>query len=184
MLFNESDFTPANNFCPHPEFYHCADDDSIEAEVGDFLYGLVRALQPEYCIETGTAWGETAERLGRALNANNHGRLITLETNVERFQFSKNRVLNLPVECLNISSLEYTPVETIGFAFFDSLLDLRLEEFNLYKPFFDDRTIFCFHDTAPHKADYLEDIGDDILKIRLHTPRGLTICQLKGEFNG
>ena len=70
--------------CPHPERWTSTDDDSTEIEVSDLAWGLVRATQPSLCVETGAAWGQTAERIGWALAANGHGHLYTLEPDRRR----------------------------------------------------------------------------------------------------
>ncbi len=87
---------------------------------------FVVALQPELVIETGTAFGQTAEAIGHALAANGHGRLVTIETDSERVDFSRNRCGELPVTVLEMSSLDYTFDGPVDFAWFDSLIDLRI----------------------------------------------------------
>ena len=53
----------------------------VTDEVGDLLYALVRMTKPKVCIETGTHIGDSAERIGRALQANGTGYLLTCDVN-------------------------------------------------------------------------------------------------------
>lgn len=57
------------------------DDGGVEIEVGEFLYGLVRATKPERILELGTRFGISAAFLALGLEQNGSGRLTTLEIN-------------------------------------------------------------------------------------------------------
>jgi len=46
---------------------------------GLFLYGLVRWLRPEVCVEIGSFHGHTAGRIGRALQENGSGKLYCID---------------------------------------------------------------------------------------------------------
>jgi hypothetical protein len=61
---SEARFTPPRPDCPHPEWWTSTDDDSTECEVTALVAAFVVALQPELVIETGTAFGQTAEAIG------------------------------------------------------------------------------------------------------------------------
>ena len=112
----EDRFTPARPDCPYPQRWHSADSDSTELEVSHLVAAFVRALQPNLVVETGTAWGQTAELIGQALKANGQGRLITLEPDPARAEHSRNRCAGLPVEVLQQSSLDWAPDGPIDFA--------------------------------------------------------------------
>lgn len=178
-IYPEDTFTQSNNFCKNPQYWHSTDEDSTEIEVSELVAAFIRALQPEYVIETGTAFGQTTELIGKALIQNKHGRLISLEIDPQRVLFSKKRCTNLPVQILNISSLEFIPEEQIDFIWLDSLLQLRVKEFLKFFPFFTESTIIGFHDTAPHHIllNYLQEIKHLIKPIFLHTPRGVCFAQ-------
>jgi len=51
----------------------------ISFDDGRILYGLVRALKPEYVIETGVAAGVSTSFFGAALIENDRGRLFSIE---------------------------------------------------------------------------------------------------------
>ena len=76
---SEARFTPPRVECPHPERWTSEDIEATENEVIEGVYGLVRMLQPAYVVETGTHRGFMAASIGRALQANGHGRLDTVE---------------------------------------------------------------------------------------------------------
>ena len=56
------------------------DSDAITIEEGEFIYGLVRAIKPEVCVETGTHKGFSASCIVDALEANKKGHLYTCDT--------------------------------------------------------------------------------------------------------
>jgi predicted O-methyltransferase YrrM len=178
-MITEAKWTPVSEWCPNPEHWHAADWDSAETEVTELVAAFVRALQPDLVVETGTAWGQTAEAIGHALAANGHGRLVTFETDPERVIASRQRCTGLPVDVLEQESLSWTPDEPIGFAWFDSLLPLRLREFDRYLPAIAPGVVVGFHDTAPHHR-----IGDKIaahpklVTLNLRTPRGVIFGQV------
>lgn len=175
----ESRFTPPNDNCRNPQWWTAADAHSTEIEVTELVAAFVRALQPEYVVETGTCWGQTAEAIGRALAANGHGRLDSLEIDPDKVQHSRERCRGLPVTVMASSSLEFTPTQEIGFAFFDSLLHLRVPEFERYRPWLPKGAIVGFHDTAPHMGygHQIESLAG-VRAIRLRTPRGVTFCEV------
>ena len=74
MSVPESTFTKPHAECPHPEWWSADDDESAEVEVVELVGALVRVLQPEYVVETGTFVGRMAQGIGQALLLNGHGR--------------------------------------------------------------------------------------------------------------
>ena len=90
------------------------------------------------------------------------------------------RCAGLPVNVHHASSLDFEPADTIGFAWFDSLLDLRVREFNRYRPWMRPGTIVGFHDTAPHFGTYGAAIHGlpGVRAIELPTPRGVTFAEV------
>jgi hypothetical protein len=180
----ESRYTDPRPDCPHPERWHSDDWDSCETEISALLGALVGALRPDIVVETGSAFGQTSERIGTVLAAAGVGTLHAIEIDPERADITRKRCEGLPVVVEQMSSLSYMPPEGVGFAWFDSLPGLRVEEFRRYHPAFDEGAIVAFHDTAPHHgrqlwADILvlEDEGM-LLPIRLRTPRGVVIGEV------
>lgn len=182
---SEARFTAPRPDCPHPEWWHSTDDDSTELEVTGLVAAFVVALQPELVVETGTAWGQTAEAIGMALHHNRHGRLVTLEPDAERAEYSRARCEGLPVEVLETPSLDYTPDAPVDFAWFDSLTDLRHREFMHYLPHLSSLAVVGFHDTGPQHPvrRHLERlVANELLPepLWLPTPRGACFARVMG----
>jgi predicted O-methyltransferase YrrM len=180
----ESNWSEPAVDCAHPEWWHATDLDSTELEVTELVVGFIRALQPEFVVETGTAFGQTARAIGRALKKNGHGHLVTLEPDPVRVRQARAVTAGLPVEVVQLASLDYTPTAPIDFAWFDSLIELRVEEFRRFLPFMHKGTVVGFHDTAPRfglapQLAELEARGE-IRAMRLPTPRGVTFAQPAG----
>jgi hypothetical protein len=183
-LEDESRFTPATAICPHPHYWHSTDVDSTEVEVSELIAALVRALQPEVVVETGAAWGQTSRLIGQALQRNGHGTLYSLEIDEERADYTQRQCDGLPVVVERVSSMEYMPPAKVGFAFFDSFVSLRVDEFERYgrQPGYERNAFVAFHDTADHHGLWpgiaeLEEQGK-LLPIRLPTPRGVVIAEV------
>jgi hypothetical protein len=181
----ESRFTAARPDCAFPEHWTSTDSDSAELEVTELVVAFVRALQPDFVVETGTALGQTALRIGQALERNGHGRLVSLEIDPGRIARARRRVRGLPVDVIACSSVEYEPPELVDFAWLDSLPELRIAEFRRFWPKMHSGTIVGFHDTGPTHAlrpeiDVLE--AERLLApIHLSTPRGVTFAQALGR---
>lgn len=182
-MFPESVFTEPRLDCPHPEYWSSTDSDSTEVEVTELVGAFVRALQPELVVETGTAFGQTAEAIGRALKTNGHGRLVSFEVDPERVRLSRERCAGLPVEIREQSSLDWLPDGPVDFAWFDSLAHLRPEEFKRYHLWMHERTVVGFHDTGPQHPvrGLLDDMvasGDMPQPLYLPTPRGVCFVRV------
>lgn len=179
-VHSEAEWTQPSDRCPKPERWHATDPHSTEIEVSELVSGFVRALQPDYVVETGTCIGQTAYMIGLALQANGHGRCESLDVNVDFVNVARERCAGLPVSILAMSSLVFTPLEPIGFAWFDSFLELRIPEFERYRPFMRPGTVVGFHDTAPHFGDFGDAIDDlpGVRTIKLPTPRGVTFAEV------
>lgn len=117
----ESDhFTPTAEY-PHPEWWKARDGEASEEEVGDFLYGLVRLVQPECVVETGCYLGDTSLRIAQALKANGHGWLHTCDIDAERVQSVSQRLEHYPAT-VYVAPGEEVVTDTPGaqLAFIDS----------------------------------------------------------------
>ncbi len=176
----ESTFTRPTTACPHPEWWTSTDNQSTELEVSELVAAFVRALQPDYVVETGTCLGQTAQIIGLALQENGHGRLDTLELDPERAAFAAERCAGLPVTVHVQPSLDFTPAGPIGFAWLDSETHLRIPEFERLRPVIVPGSMVGFHDTAPHHGPWGRDV-EALPKtrcIRLPTPRGVTFVEV------
>lgn len=75
---------------------HVWDDMAVEAEVAEFLYGLMRMLKPEVVVESGTGRGYAAFALATALHDNGHGHLTTFEPSEQLAAEAAARLTGLP----------------------------------------------------------------------------------------
>jgi predicted O-methyltransferase YrrM len=181
---SEARFTRPRPECPSPEFWTSADEQATENEVLDGLYGLVRLLQPEYVVETGTHHGRASEQIGEALLKNGHGRLDTIELDPKNVEIARGRLSDLPVTCHVMDALTFVPAQPIDFAWIDSgPADQRTREFLRFYPHMHERTIVAFHDSGTHhrfiRLACLEAMRRGMLiPIFLPTPRGVALCQV------
>lgn len=182
MLRPESDFTRPRPDCPRPERWHATDAYATEVEVTALVAAMVTALQPDFVVETGTHIGNTAEAIGRALLANGHGRLVTLEVNAGLAAGACKRCEGLPVEVVCGHSLAWSPPQPIDFAWLDSDSLRRHEELRALLPWMHERTVIGVHDTGPQHPvrgllATLESEGL-ISPLYLPTPRGVCFTRV------
>lgn len=182
-LLPESTWTPPRGECPFPERWHSSDAYSTEDEVTWLVAAYVRALQPDFVIETGTCQGNTAVAIGETLLTNGQGELVTLEIDAALAASAEKRCAGLPVTVLSQSSLSWMPNRTIDFAFFDSDAHRRHDEFLRYLPWMTSRTVVGFHDTGPQHPvrNYLDKLTADGLLVSplyLPTPRGVCFARV------
>lgn len=180
----ESRYTPPRPDCPNPEYWHSSDADSTEVEVTALVAAMVTALQPDHVVETGAAWGQTAEAIGRALAANGRGHLTTLEPDAHRAAASRARCAGLPVTVLETPSLDYTPDQPVDLAWLDSLTHLRADEVRHLAPHASPRAVIGVHDTGPQHptrrtVDQLAHEGLLAAPLYLPTPRGVCFARLR-----
>jgi predicted O-methyltransferase YrrM len=193
----ESRFTEPRADCPYPERWHSPDSDSTEIEVSRLVAAFVEALRPDCVLETGTAFGQTAELIGKALKTGAPGAsLITFEVDPVRIIQARGRVVGLPVQVSRESSLE--GIERLesegmrkqfGFAWLDSLFELRVPELRAIRPLLTPGAIVGIHDCGePGHTKYNNFAREVALeadrlafgRISLPTPRGVTFLQWRG----
>lgn len=175
--YSEASFTAPTDQCPRPEHWHTYDIQGTEAEVIDMVGGLIRGLQPEVVLETGTSRGFMALTIGHALQANGHGHLHTYEPDERTFAEASTVVDVETVTLHNQPSMVPWAHGPIDFAWFDSLVDLRWPEFDFYYPHMSDRCVVGFHDTAAKFGDWPTPVRADerLRSFDLPTPRGVIL---------
>jgi predicted O-methyltransferase YrrM len=179
---------PASERCPHPEWWHSVDQEASEVEVSELVGAFVRALQPQYVVETGSCYGQTTERIVRALQVNGHGHLFTLEVDPGRVEMTRERVGVSPEwTILCQSSMDWNPLVAlpIGLVFSDSYGPVRIPEVQRMIPFMSAGATVIFHDTAPEPAfPFRQMLQEELVEpgifalVDLPTPRGVSIGQL------
>lgn len=184
MCPSESTYSNGWARCADPSLWTAPDADACEDEVADLLAAVVRAVKPQVAVETGTYRGFTAERIGRALQANGRGHLWTVEIDIRRVRESVERCVGLPVTVVNVDSLQWTPPDGIGFAWFDSALEAREMEFEMYRERMRPGCIVGFHDTSPrfrpNVGQQVENLASRGLlrPVALPTPRGCYLAEV------
>ena len=193
----ESRFTPSRRDCPHPERWHSPDADSTEIEVSHLVAAFVQALRPDLVVETGSAFGQTAELIGQVLYSAGVGHLYTFEVDPARVSDTAERVAGLPVSVGMQPSLEGIAGliadernrEKVGFAWLDSLFELRVPELRAIRPLLSPGAIVGVHDCgdpngtkypqfAREVADAAKEMGFN--RLSLPTPRGVSFLQWQG----
>jgi predicted O-methyltransferase YrrM len=144
--------------------------------------GLVRGLQPELTVETGTYLGQTSIAIGQALKANGHGRLVTIEPSARHHRYAARKCRNLPVQCVLGEALQWVPQpgETIDFIFFDSSWDSRLREFDHFYPHMNRFTILAWHDTGTqfrYFRNFILSLSRITTPLLLPTARGICLAR-------
>lgn len=116
--------------------YTCFNTGGVETAVGEFLYGFVRMIRPEYVLETGTHEGVAASYIGQALKDNKKGMLTTIEIEKEHIRFSEARFDRLGIHeyiCVDKEiSTEYNVEYDCDLMFLDTEPYLRFKEFKRY----------------------------------------------------
>ena len=179
--------------------YQCFNDGGVECQVGDFLYGFVRMIRPEYIFETGTHFGISSSYMGMALKDNAYGSLTTVEIFKENIQKSEALWEKLGISDYVIAdnerSLSYELNYEVDILFLDSEPDIRFRELKRFYPFLKEGGFAFIHDTPrtlcqgnfnpdhPHLkswpfGDMLPEIQDwvqdhDLQVAHFGTPRGL-----------
>lgn len=188
-LSRENDPNPWNPDCRAPTRYHIAVAGGTEDEVSDFLWGVVRALQPRAVVETGTADGDTTVRLGDAVRANGHGRVASIEVGEHRALRARERCKGLPVDVFvgdattfDWSHWQPAAAREVDFAFLDGGASRHLE-FARLRPYLAPKAWVAWHDMSNGLAvrasvDALVRDGVLMLPVFLPTPRGLAFGRL------
>lgn len=182
---SEARWTHPSAFCEDPARWTSQDADSTEWEVSELIGGLIRGLQPNVVVETGSAWGQTTKLIGRVLMANGHGVCYSLDPDPQRFAYAQwychDEICAGAVKLIQGESLSFTPPEGfVDFLFCDSLYKLRGPELEYFRPWMDEAGFVCVHDTAPGQGDVVDlqtiiEALPGYKSLRLHTPRGLTL---------
>lgn len=163
-------------------YWHSVAEIATECEVSELIAGLVVGLQPNICVETGCYHGQTTELIGRALLNNNHGHLISLDTDVECVQIARGRCVGLPVTVIQEDARRWTPLSLIDFAFVDSGNPAdRLGDLDQLLPQLHPRCLVVIHDTGTQhalRAPLIEWVGRKGWQLLLlPTPRGLGLLR-------
>lgn len=128
------------------------DQDAITEEEGDFLYGLIRAIRPKVCVETGTHKGYSTLRIAEALEDNGVGHVYTCDVYDwgARGNFRKEPDLEKRITFKEIEGTKLIVKDKIDFLFIDSAHEFEnvVKEYRYFEDSLSDNAIIVFHDCA------------------------------------
>ena len=151
-----------------------------EGEVLALLSSLVRCTKPEVCVETGTFAGHGTVAIDLALQANDFGRLYTVENDFDLYRQYKGEQTKR-TEFLHGDSLEFARNfdQTINFAFVDcGLPEHRIEVAFALAPKIDG--LLTMHDTLYYPqmlTDAIDLFGNPSLHLK--TLHGFSIWEMR-----
>jgi predicted O-methyltransferase YrrM len=180
----EAAFTAARSDCPNPAYWHAPDDQATEDEVTELVAAMVRALQPEVCVESGTYTGTTTWAIGYALAKNQHGHLYSLEVDYARYRQADEQLKgHRKITIVHTSSLVWQPPAPIDFAWIDCDASRRHLVLRAWLPWMHDRTVVGIHDTGPQHPvrELLRPLeAEGLLSLLdLPTPRGVSFARIR-----
>lgn len=177
--------------------YSCYNTGGVEVEVGEFFYGLVRMIKPEYVFETGTHMGISSSFIAQALKDNKRGLLTTIEIENTHIKTAEERWRRLElwgwVICDKAYSLDYELEYDVDIMILDSEPEFRFKELLRFFHRLKQGGYVFIHDLHPHMhqienlehgfawpygklpEDFKELVRSGALRpFHFKTPRGLT----------
>jgi predicted O-methyltransferase YrrM len=153
---------------------------SMEREVQELLYGLVRALKPNLTVEIGSYEGGTAEVLGNAIEDNGFGFLMTIEREPELAAKAQERCAHLQhVSVVNADALDVArsgALADIDFLVVDGGSHRDLEH-QTFEPLLAKEAVVVRHDVLSERWGLKDGELEGFDTVVLRTPRGVAISQ-------
>ena len=182
----------ATKVCPHPELWHCYDEQATEVEVLDFLYALVVMLKPRRIVETGCYNGYGTERLARGCRENGFGVLYTCDLAGEQVRKTLARLdagkyTGIVVSQCTGETLINSISGDIDLAFLDSGPDeIRCHELRALYPKLSPGGVVAVHNNGIHgwlREKYLPPLLRELnmQHIYFDTPRGVALARKQPE---
>lgn len=130
--------------------YTAFNDGSVECEVGEFLYAMVRVTKSRTVLETGTYKGVSSSYIAQGLKDNKTGLLDTMDIEIQHINTSKQLwgVLDLLpwTKEHHLSSADFIPQYNYNMFFLDSEPNLRFGELVKFYPFLEPGGYAFIHD--------------------------------------
>lgn len=134
--------------------YHSFNDAGIECETGELLYGLIKVLQPERVLETGTHWGIGTAYMAMALRDNHKGVIDTIEflPEIRNRALARFEALHLTeiVRSHLIDAAKFQPPTNYDFILLDTEPGTRFAELIKYYDFLKHGGYIFIHDLHRH----------------------------------
>lgn len=154
-------------------FEKLRDSDGLAREEGEFLYGLVRAIRPITCVETGTHRGLSACYIGQALKDNGCGTLLTvdpydIEAATDGFkEFGLSDVVRYEKK----RGCDVRTEQKIDFLFIDGFHGINdvVEEIVALFPQLSENAIVVFHDCDKNNINDTQGVNAAVFHQRLAT---------------
>ncbi len=185
--------------------YSCYNTGSVELEVAEFLYGIIRMIKPTAILETGTHKGISAVYMAEALKENGKGKITTVEYETTHYHDAIalfhvsgltdwiNPILQ-DVNDLQVANDQY------DFIFLDTEPHLRFNEFLRFWKGLKPGGFIGIHDLSPAMGQTGKEVNgmmdwpfgtlpeemksilrNDIQSFHFETPRGFYLGQKKKE---
>ncbi|HTT58323.1 MAG TPA: class I SAM-dependent methyltransferase [Opitutaceae bacterium] len=142
---------------------------STEIEVLNWLHSTVCLTKPDSILETGAADGLGTIALASACRDNGFGRVCSvendpavcnrLESTLRRYRLSKF----VEVQCSDSLGFLRQTDHRFQFAFFDSMCEIRAEEYRICRDRGLLKGIAAFHDTSPYRTQSLSNLPPEAL---------------------
>lgn len=136
--------------------YSAWNDAGIEAELGEYLYGLVRLLKPHLVLETGSHWGIACSYIAEALKDNEGGKIDTIEYEYAHIIKARDRISRLGLEnwvnFIQGNSLTFDPKiepEQYDLIWLDTEPQIRFQELVRFYPQLKPGGFVFIHDAPP-----------------------------------
>lgn len=162
------------------KYWHSVNGNVCEIEASIFIAALVRLIQPEFVVESGSFEGQTTKYIGMALRENGHGTLESLEIDEGLSKVAANRCVEYPVRVININSFDYIPDKLIDLLYIDGDYN-RDGDVRHFLPYMAGGSIIVVHDmiapiNIPQRENIIKMCGDE--HILFNIPRGLLVVKL------
>ena len=167
-------------------FWSMFDSRTPEVESVDIIASMVRLTKPQNVLETGGWLGHVSLAVGRALQANGLGALVTLEHNKEAYAYLEQRIRDSGLGTISVRrerSERFVPKRQFDLVIFNSDVEDPEEEFYHLLPHLKDGAQLIFTgtradnalDRLPHRLETMGVLSGQFFA----TPRGLYIGQYK-----
>ncbi len=176
--------------CPEPGRWSAPDEWATESDVSRLIGDLVRALKPDYVVETGSYVGYTSREIGLALRELGRGHLLSIEIAHAKAEQARSRTFGLPVTIVTNRAAHVEPSHPIDLLFVDSGWADRMVEVRHFQSWASPRCVIVAHDSAVTEAypgvpgfyaDMQAAVDDGIVLpwLKLPTPRGVALTRYR-----